>query len=195
MFYRLTLVSGPASEPVTTSEAKTNSVVTATGDDAFIATKITQAREYLEQITGRALITQTYEFYLDKFPRYITLPKPPLQSVTSVTYIDVDGVEQTLATSVYTVDTDNTEGLIYEAYNQDWPSIRYVDKAVKVTFVAGYGNTATSVPSPLKEAILLHVDHLYENRGNSAESNALGNISAPPYQYEALIAPYKIRDF
>ena len=109
--------------------------------------------------------------------------------------IDVDGVEQTLSTSVYTVDTDNTEGLIYEAYNQDWPSIRYVDKAVKITFVAGYGNTATSVPSPLKEAILLHVDHLYENRGNSAESITLGQISSPPYQYETLIAPYKIRDF
>ena len=195
MAYRLNLVSGPAAEPITTSGVKENSRITASGDDALIAVLIPAAREHMENITGRALITQTYEWYLDRFPQTIKLPKPPLQSVSSITYVDVDGVEQTLATSVYTVDTDNTEGLIYEKYDQSWPSTRDVEKAIKITFVCGYGNTATSVPAPLKQALLAHVDHSLENAGNSAESRTLGNITSPPYHYEALVAPYRIRKF
>src|SRR3990167_2941814 len=56
-------------------------------DDTLLGYLITAAREYVEDFTGRALISQTWNAYLDKFPlEFIELPKPELRSVSFVKY-------------------------------------------------------------------------------------------------------------
>lgn len=74
----------------------------------------------------------------------IRLPRPPLQAVTAVTYVDQTGVTQTLSPSVYQVDTQQEPGRLAPAYQQVWPTTRVQMGAVQVTFLAGYG-PATSV--------------------------------------------------
>jgi len=76
----------PTEEPIELSEAKTHLRVEIDDDDGLIQGMIKAARENCEAVTHRALITQTWKYYLDKWPDkdYIELPLPPLQSVSSL---------------------------------------------------------------------------------------------------------------
>src|SRR5690348_16556758 len=100
----LRLIADPATEPVSLAEAKAHLRVTASDEDALISALIIAAREAAEHELGRALITQTWEKTLDLFPDAIELTNPPVQSVASVQYLDIDGVEQTLSSVSYTLD-------------------------------------------------------------------------------------------
>lgn len=161
----LILITAPATEPVTLTEAKAHLRVTGADDDTYITALITMARQYAEVFTRRALITQTWDLYLDAFPDYdIALPMPDLQSVTSVTYVDTDGVSQVLSSALYQVDLASIRGRIAPAYNEEWPDTREETYgAVKVRFVCGYG-AASAVPETIKGAMKLLIGHWFENR-------------------------------
>lgn len=162
----LALITAPAVEPVTLTEAKTQCRVDGSTEDTFLTSLIVAAREAAEAQTGRALINQTWERTLDAFPRRwnIYLPFPPLVSVTHIKYIDADGVLQTLASTGYKVLTTRTPGEVCLSYNNVWPSTRCEEDAVTVRYVAGYGATAASVPQLIKQGILLTINHWYDNR-------------------------------
>src|SRR5512139_2020471 len=100
------LITAPTSEPVTLAEAKAQCRVDISTDDVLIGNLITAAREYCELHDWRVYMPQTWELYLDDWPKTqnIEIPKPPLQSVTSFKYIDEDGVETTLDSGQYFVD-------------------------------------------------------------------------------------------
>ena len=187
----LTRTSDPAREPIALSDARAHLRVEEDDEDAHIAGLIAAARDWAEGFTRRAFITQTWELHLDGFPKCIRVPRPPLQSVTSIQYVDSAGVSQTLSTSVYTVDTDAEPGLIYPAYSQTWPTTRQIPKSVTVTFVAGYGADPADVPDPIRHAIKLHVSRLYEIR----EPQITGTIITDTRADEAIARPYQIGQF
>lgn len=201
-----TLSAGPAVEPVTIEELRSHLRVTDSSEDGLLAGYLLAARSLAEQRTGRAFITQTWvETYDDHWPNYrhrrhrmyptrppafnwrdraILLPRPPLQSVTSVTYIDTNGVQQTLDPSQYIVGKHQGVGFIEEAYGITWPCVRCQVDAIAVTYVVGYGDGAGSIPETARQAILLLVGHFYRNR------EAVGApVSALPLGVEALLAP------
>lgn len=178
------LVSGPT-EPITVAEAKTHLRVDGASEDIYIGALITAAREYVERVTGRALGTQTWDVWFDDFADEMELPRPPLASVTSITYTDVDGNSQTATGSLYTVDTAQVPGRVYLAYNQTWPSTQSIRKAVKIRYVAG----SSTPPKTLEQAMLLLVATWYENR----ESVIVGtNAMTIPHAVDMLLAPYKV---
>jgi uncharacterized phiE125 gp8 family phage protein len=166
----LTLVTAPTSEPVTLEEAKTHCRVDFNDDDALLEGHIAAAREYCENFTRRQFVTATYALRMDDLPDEIVLPRPPLASVTSITYVDATGSTQTLSSSLYTVDTYVEPGRIVPAYNATWPSVRGHTNDVVVTFTCGAA--VANVPARAKQAILLLVGHWYENR----EEIGIGNI-------------------
>lgn len=185
----LKLKTAPASEPVSLDEAKDHLRVTGSDDDSLIASLITMARERAESICGRALITQTWELYLNEFPAgCIEVPLPPLQSVVEITYTDTDGNIQTLASDKYTVHPEYTPGKICPAWATAWPGTRSIQSAVKVEFKAGYGD-APDVPGPIKQWILIYVGTLYENR----ESVVIGRYVAPLKFVDGLLDEYRVR--
>lgn len=177
----------PAIEPVTLAETKAHLRVDTSDDDALITALITAAREYVEGASRRALITQTWRYSLDSWPEgdEIELPKPPLQSVSSVKYYADDGTEYTLSTFAYIVDTDSEPGRIALAYGESWPSLTlYPAGAIRITYVAGYGDAASAVPQHLRQAILMLVAHWYENR----ETTTIGAVAREvPLAVESLI--------
>lgn len=136
---------------------------TNTTGDPLISALISAARAAAEQELHRYLITQTLDAYFDSFPcvgrmvigsRYPEqIPNefrlPPLQSVTSITYVDTAGATQTLAADQYTVDTKSQPARITPAYGVSWPATREQANAVTVRFVAGYG-AASAVPDIIK---------------------------------------------
>ena len=119
-----TLHTAPTLEPVTLYEAKLHLRVTYTDEDLLIASLITAARQHAEQYMWRAILTQTWDMYLDYMPgneyfghlypslssgwnsEIIRVPKGRLQSITHFKYFDTADVEQTLVLNTdYRIDT------------------------------------------------------------------------------------------
>lgn len=172
----LTLVTGPKVEPISLAEAKLHLRVDITDDDTLIRSLIVTARENVEGISRRALITQTWKYILDEFPEddEIVLPLPPLQSVASITYKDQDGNASTFSSGDYIVNTDADPGKIVLGYGKSWPSTSlYPTGAVTVQFTAGFGDAATDVPEKYRQAMLLLIGHWYENREAIATTGAV----------------------
>lgn len=146
---------------------------TNTTGDSEIASLITDARRAAEDELNRALITQTWELTLDRFPcatdhnprRAIILPCPPLQSVTHIKYIDTDGATQTITAAEYKVDTVTEPARIVPAYGYSWPTTRNEINAVTVRYVCGYG-AASTVPPPIIRWMKCFMTTAYEQRGN-----------------------------
>ena len=190
----LSLVTAAAEQPVTLAEAKAHLRVLTTDEDSLIGALVAAAAAHLEGrsgVLGRALVTQTWDVRFDRFPfagnnGRIELPLPPLQSVTSVKYLDFTGTEVTLAADQYAVDTGHMIGRLRPAYGLTWPSTRDEDGAVRIRFVAGYGS-ASAVPTPIKQAILLLVGHWWINR--EAAGDAKGPLA---FAVDALTTPYRI---
>jgi uncharacterized phiE125 gp8 family phage protein len=162
----LKLATAPAVEPISLDEAKLHLRVDISDDDTLITSQIQTARRRAEKIAGRAFITQTWDYVLDAFPQGDTLeiPKPPLQSITSIKYYDQDGTEYTLSSDDYYVDTYGEPGRVVLKSSATWPSITLREaNGVVVRFMAGYGD-ADDVPEEFKQAIYLLVGHFYENR-------------------------------
>ena len=175
------VVTPPAVEPVSTSEAKAHCRVDISDDDTLIGSLIVGARAYVEAFVNRAMVTQTLELVLDRFPmgNTLALPMPPLQSVTSVTYYDESGTGATLSSSQYLVDTDSHPGWIVLKDGYTWPSTTLqAANGVRIRFVAGYG-LAASVPQMYKQAILMMVGHYYENREAAVVGSGLVVMELP----------------
>lgn len=156
----------PQEEPISLDEAKDHIRVIGEDEDLLIQSLITAAREWCEGFQQRAYVAQTRRLTLDRWPRgrTIHLPRPPLQSVTSIVYTDREGAQYTIETESYIVDTDAEPGRIVLAYGASWPSVALRPAAgVEITYVAGYGD-ASDVPQKVKQAMLLLVGHWYEHR-------------------------------
>lgn len=156
----------PAAEPVTVAEAKLHCRVENSIEDAWFTDAIKTARLWCETTVDRVFITQTRKLVLDRFPpSQIVVPRPPLQSVTSIEYYDSAGVQQTLAADQYQVDTFIEPGEILPAAGTSWPSTKSgLINAVEITYVAGYGASASYVDARVKQVIKLLVAHWYANR-------------------------------
>lgn len=164
MIEKWRVTSEPEVEPVTLDEMKLHLRVECDADDDLITAQIVAARQWCEDYEHRAYITQTITAKLDFLPPRMILPKPRLQSVTSVKYIDTGGDEQTLSSGLYDVDLFREPGQIVRGFNDTYPDTLDVVNAVEVIYKAGYGDAASDVPGKTIAAIKLFVAHLYENR-------------------------------
>ena len=197
----LRLITAPAVQPLTLAEAKAHLRVDSSDDDFLIASLIDAARAYVDGkdgFLGRALVTQTWEVVIDEFPENeIKIPLPPLQSVVSIKYDDSAGVEQTLATTEYTVDAVSEPGWVVPV-TTGWPaSIFEGINAVRIQFVAGYPpgtdspvDLAANVPGSVKAAMLLHVGAFYAHRENVVVGQTAVLL---PWASEQLLRPYRVQ--
>ena len=182
-------VVDPAAEPITLAEAKDHLRVTSNVEDARINSLIFEARDLCEHETGgRALMPQTWELTLDRFADEIWLQHPPVTSITSIKYSDVNGVEQTLASTEYVLDNaSNSRARIVLAPNKSWSVIYSGINNVRIRYVAGYANAA-AVPPALKQWMKLQISHWYRNR----ESVNVGNITGKLDFVDNLLNAYRI---
>lgn len=162
-----TLVTPATADPLTVQEVKEHSFIETDCDDSYLASMIVAATEYVQNLINQQIMSATYALRLSKFPRDIQISRVPLQSVTSIQYVDESGVTQTLAPSEYDVDIFDKPAVIRPAFDKHWPSTRGVRNAVTVTFVSGY-SSADAVPADLKHALMIVVNHFYENRDSAA---------------------------
>lgn len=186
----LSRIEDPAEEPLSRATAKRHLRVDAddSSQDEVIDDAIAAARGLVEHETKTAVITQSWRLTLNEFPdcsRPILLGRPPIQSITSVSYVDADGATQTLSPSSYVFDPSQL-GMIRLAYNASWPSTRCQPMAVTIDFISGA--EVEDVPKPLIAAMKLLIGDLYENR----EGQIIGTIVADNPTVARLLAPYTV---
>jgi uncharacterized phiE125 gp8 family phage protein len=187
----LKLITAPATEPLTVSEAKLHLRVDHSTDDAVITAMITAAREQAEHALQRALMPQTWETVLDGFPAdsIIVLGLVPVASVTSVKYLDTAGAEQTVSAANYSLDAETVPGRILPDAGYTWPSTQDDTlNTVRARFVAGYANAA-AVPAGIKAWMLLQIGALYRNREAFAAGITVAEL--PGGFVDRLLDPYR----
>lgn len=184
------LLTEPTVEPVTLAETKKFVDISHDDDDLLIERLITASRKHIEMFTSSSLVRQEHRLYLDSFQE-ACLPLGPVQEISQVQYIDIDGVTQTVATSVYELSSD--EDKIMLSYGQTWPSARYQENAVWVDYYTGYFNAAESpidltetVPSDIKVALMMMVHDLYDNPSSQQNVQSYKNPA-----FDALIGLYR----
>ncbi|PCJ18008.1 MAG: hypothetical protein COB02_11810 [Candidatus Cloacimonadota bacterium] len=171
------------SDPVSINEIKLHLRIDDSTEDSYLVDLIKAATEKIEDFLQRSLITKTVEVYFSGFQNYMELPLPTLQVVNSIKYYDCDGVLQTLDPSNYVVNDLEDPSYIYKASSGSYPSTKDVHNAVIINFDCGYGDES-KVPLRIKQAIMLVVGYLYQNREDHA-----GKI---PVQAENLVFDYRM---
>lgn len=128
--------------------------------DPEIDRLIRASTEQVERDSRRVVMTQTWRFVSDRFPRHsIEIRRVPVRSVTHVKYL-LGGVQTTLSSALYETDLYSEPARIQPVYGQVWPTTDSAINAVEVEFIAGYASAAV-VPNYLKSVILAVVKMNY----------------------------------
>lgn len=202
----LVIQSPPAAELVTLQEAKDWARITTSAEDSIVTGLISSARAHVEELMCRGFITQTWDYFLARFPcvtranplAEIALPRAPLASVTTVKYTDpATGTQVTLDPSKYLVDTRREPGRIVPAYGTSWPTARYgVPNAVEIRFVAGYGAAASNVPDRMRhnvqQAIKVLLATMYRYRELATEALTGQQLTQVPHAFWQLINQHRL---
>lgn len=181
------VTTAPAAEPVTVEELKTHLRQDLADDDAYLEQLIVAARRFVEGwCQGHAFVQRGLETRFDCFPaagRPLVLPVSPVISISSITYIDAAGAEQTWSTANYQTDTVSRLARVKPAYNKTWPITRRGDLgAVRVAYEAGYApddgsptDYGANVPAEAKHVIKMVAGHWYDH----PEAVTIGTVSHP----------------
>lgn len=193
------LVTPPAREPVTVDDLKAQLRIDSEDEDLYLEGLLTSARQWAEGFLRRPLLTQTWEVTLDQFPASaLYLPLPPVQSVSSLTYLDTLGATGTLlavaappvaAVTLCQVDVKNEPARLFPLVGEVWPQTQWgVPNAVTLQFVCGYGLLPSTVPATIRQGILVYAAKLYEHR-EGVSDRPLSNV--PGSTEEALLWPFR----
>lgn len=206
----LTLTVPSANEPVSLAQAQAQCTIDAGTDldvlDDSLLDWIVTAREVVETYTRRTLMPSTYELSIDQFsgvtdnycnanfptPYRVFIPKPPLISVSKVTYIDVNSAQQILNPIYYTPNLGGSGQGFIDFYGS--LPLMLARTPIVITFRAGYQtvlnpnyqpmmiagvvNPAYDPTQPVylafppacaRAAIKLLVGHYYRNRESTTE--------------------------
>lgn len=173
----------PAIEPITMEEAKKQLEIAGSDSahDEHIDRLIGAVREEWEQDTSVATITQTIEHIQPRWQACIRLTVRPVQSITSVKYLDSDEAEVTVDSSSYSLDVARRLLRFKGDYTVPVTSSEW--NAWQIEYLAGYGDTINEVPQMDRSAMLLLLGYRFENRDMMA-NELIFNRTA----YEAMVA-------
>ena len=188
----LVMTSGPALEPVSLAEAKAHLRVDGTAEDALIQSLIVTSRLHVEAALGLALITQSWSYFLDRWPKSarLVLPLRPVAAVSHVRVWNEEGVAETLSPSLFLLDGHGMPPRLVAIAGSPPLSPGRVVNGIEVAFTAGFGAAPGDVPATIRHALLLLVAHWYENR-EPVEIGA--GVNAVPAMVSDLLAPYRRR--
>lgn len=188
--WRAPVVSSAAAvEPLLVDDMILQMNAQGTLDDELIGAQIAFARAYVEDYTGTRLITQTLTLRTDDWADLDGLPVAPVQSITSITYVDVDGTTHTLSATVYEARLYGLEPSVVLKYNQTWPTIR-VGSQITVTAVVGYGAAGSNVPPPIMQAMKLVAADAYRFR-ETAQVGSVAGVYPVAATVENLLANHR----
>jgi uncharacterized phiE125 gp8 family phage protein len=163
MSHQTVVTAKSADLPLTTDEAKSHLRILGGDLDAEVQAALEAAVEYCETVTGRALrVSHTLTQKYCQWPcGPVRFDRQPVSAISSVTYYDADGDEQTLSASNYRLQP-STLAAGYLEWDDDFsrPTIESREDAVTITFTVGYADIA-DVPPMAKYAIKLKLSEIF----------------------------------
>jgi uncharacterized phiE125 gp8 family phage protein len=171
------VVTAASAKPISVDEAKLFIRVDGNEEDSLIDLLTSMAVERFQLTTGVQLISATLRQTFSSFPFFIQIDKKPITAINSVEYRDENGDWQTFSADNYIVSSDFK--LITVKSTVTLPDL-YEDepRPLRITYVAGYGTTAESVPADIRHLILVMCATAYMQR----ESIYLGNANVTGLQ-------------
>ena len=180
-----TLLTPPATEPLSLADAKALLRVAHDDDDAVIASLLSAARAQVEALARRALITQVWRLALDRWPTdgRIAPRIGPLRDVIAARVFDAAGTPLAVDVERFLV---SPQFNAIHAPNWSLPAPGRDRAGIELDIEIGFGD-AEDVPQPLRQAVRALLAHWYENRGLVA----IGTAVTLPAGVAALIASYR----
>lgn len=160
-----TLVTAPESYAVTDAQMEAHARAQGQPIEQY-QPYVRSAQSWVEDITSRKLVTQTWKWFPDSWPcsDRLCLPFGRLQSVDHVKYTNSADEQTTFASSNYSVSTAHDPGVLALKYGKLWPSATLATlDPIEIQFVCGWEDAA-SVPESIQQAILMVATHFYDNR-------------------------------
>ncbi len=189
----LQLVTPPAVLPLSFFEVKRQARIEGDVDDQLTQVLIETAVAKVDARgdLGRAMITQTWAQWVPGGCGAVRLVMGPFQSLTAVEYYDADGVLQTAELTDYEVLLSGDFVVVRPKSGKSWPQAQNRDDAIKLTYDAGYGDAASDVPRDIRQAMMMLIAHMYENREAVTEVK----LVKAPMGYDDLLNNHRVSWF
>lgn len=154
--------------------------------DALVRSFLRAAMAAVEARTGKALIARAFSWSVTGWRGVDAqvFPVAPVVAVSAVARVARDGVETVVDGAAYWVERDMQQPRL-RAVGAALPSVP-AGRAVKVSFVAGFGPDWASLPGDLAQAVLMLAAHYYEYRNDTGLSDG-----CMPFGVSSLIERYK----
>jgi uncharacterized phiE125 gp8 family phage protein len=191
------LVTPPVIVPLTLEQGKQRAGLDwAPGDarDAMMTGWLATARHQVEEDTGIALFTQTWDVLLDAWPSSFELPRRPVQSVIVTSY-DSAGVVHTLDPSNYLIGPSSVAPVptrLALSPTGSWPTDLRTFQPWAVRFVAGF--TTLELLQATAPGLIDAVGILVAHAATAGRDRfqGFGSQLALRDEYEEKIAPYRL---
>lgn len=162
----ITIITPPASEPVSLAEAKLFLRVDHSAEDELITMLIVAAREAVEAAIGRALITRRVRESLDIWVREAAqgavLGLGPVTDVVAVRLLADNGSQSVLETERYRLDGHRDRPRL--VFADGVPATLRQIGGIEIEYDCGYADEPEDLPVALRLATLQIVASLYELR-------------------------------
>lgn len=178
----LVRLAGPTREPLLLDEIKAHLRIDHADEDGLLDSMRIAVRVAVEDFLRRALIDQRWQRVLDRWPDGpVSLPRPPLLSVTEIRIAQADGEMSVVSPQIYRVENRAEPGFVLPRPGQRWPSSAMTRAAIEIDYTAGYGPDWNAVPGPIRQAMLMLLASYYDNRADSPPSihGAVRSLLAP----------------
>ena len=182
MSVELVTITQPATEPLTTAEAKAHLRVTHSDDDTYIDALVSTARINIEARAGVRMFTQTTELRGDSFAQLadrsldiIPLRVSPVQSVDSIKYYDANDADTTWSSSAYWEDLTGVPCRVQLKDTESFPILNRRIGNVRIRMTTGY-SSVSDIPAHYLQAMKLLIGHLYENREQTISGTIISDI-------------------
>lgn len=167
MDLRYKLKTAPVFYPIVLSDLKTNLRILTTDQDTLLQSLIYTAIDDAQTMTGRQFARATYTAYLDAYPSSgeIEIDRGPVDAITTVKYYAPGAVTlTTLASTKYQL--DNVELTARLRFLESFSVDKDKMNVIEIEFTAGWVDMA-SIPSSIKDAVILLASERYLNPGNA----------------------------
>ena len=171
----LSVVTPSTGMPLSLADAKLQLRVSTTDDDVLITSLLSSVAATIEVWSRRTLLPTVFQLTMPAFGDCIWLPRSPLITVDSFTYLDESGVSQTVDASLYHVVKGQPDRIV-QASQTNWPTVLDHPEAVTIEFTSGYADVA-SIPEMLVQAMRLELEQQFEEH-DTKRAGAIESLCA-----------------
>lgn len=178
----ITVITPPASEPISLAEAKLFLRIDQSVEDDLISTMIVAAREAVEAGCGRALIKRRVRENLDIWRRDAvggaTLGLGPVAHVEAVRLLADNGSQSVIDPERYRLEGGRDRPRL--VFASGVPATLRTAGGIEIEYDAGFAEEASALPVALRLAVLQIVAALFEARlGETAIPEAARALMRP----------------